>query len=342
MTKYLDNITNNIQKFFTGFITYDQMILLFHILIAITLLITCFVFFYQIKKYRIIERSVKKVYRSIENRERDREREEESFLLDSKRKIEKEGLLVKLDKKLTYSRIKRVFPWMKTEIYIILVIGMMALSFFGVQIFGGSFLTSLVGAAVPLIIFAATRSILTHINYVATENDLLNLLNLLKNYSISSDEINNIFYRVSKYLNNPLREALEECYYEGKTTGNNELAMTHLIEKIEHPKFKELIQNIEICGRYNADYAAILTNSRRTIQDYISAQKEQKSANKAEMYTFLILVAAGAICFSLMGNMMGINIWNLLVTTTTGHILSCYFIALIGIFFWKIVLFDKN
>lgn len=327
---------DKLSSFLLSSLTLEQLQIIAWVLIGLALTVGMCLFFYKIQKSHLISESIKKAYTKIDLNEKIRSRE------DGEKEEKENKFLSKMDKKLEYSGLKKIFDWMRTEIYIAIMIGSASVSFLITLLISGSLLASLcVGAGVVTLILFITNMLMFK-NYMSVENDLLNFLNLLKNYSISADEITIILYRVSKYLHDPLKTALMECYYEGKTTGNTELALIHLMNKIEHPKFKELIHNIEICGKYNADYSAILTNSRRTVQDYISARKEQKSSDRADLVTFLILFIAGGLCFIMMGNMLGISMWHELFTTTIGHVMCVYFVVLIGIFLWKNVLFNKE
>lgn len=308
-------------------------------LLAVILLSGFFLFFYQLKKFRVLHACVDKVKDKILQSERKRQKENRT---EKEEAGEHLGRMTKIDRSLVYSGLSKIFPWLSVEVYIVLLTAAVASAFFGIQMLSHSFPVSIMGGMTAYLMVTGVKSILMYRNYMSVENDLLNLLNLLKNYSISADEITLIFYRVAKYLNDPLKTALRECYYEGKTTGNNDLALFHMMEKIEHPKFKELVRNIEICGRYNADYSAILTNMRKTFQDYISAKKEQRSNNKAELLTFGILVGAGIFCFSIIGGLVNISIWERLATTTAGRFAVLYFLSVIAAFLWNIFFVDRK
>ena len=61
--------------------------------------------------------------------------------------------------------------------------------------------------------------------------------------------------KVCPYLDVPMRPALQECVSKARNTGNVEEALRNLELQIEHPQFRNLIRNLEICSRHEANYA---------------------------------------------------------------------------------------
>lgn len=51
-----------------------------------------------------------------------------------------------------------------------------------------------------------------------TNENLLKCLNFLGNYSLTAGEITMVLGQVSRYVEEPLKGALEECAYEAQTT----------------------------------------------------------------------------------------------------------------------------
>ena len=109
-----------------------------------------------------------------------------------------------------------------------------------------------------------------------TNENLLKCLNFLGNYSLTAGEITMILGQVSRYVEEPLKGALEECAYEAQTTGDSSLALLSMAERIEHPKIKELARNLEISIRYMADLTTLVDSSRRSAREYLRMEEERK------------------------------------------------------------------
>lgn len=343
--KELDKITVQFIQFMNKYLTGSQLILALRILCITVIFLSFFIFFYKVRKNDVVKTAIANLYNRIDLKERSRQIQvqKKSILgFEDKEEEEKESFLKKLDKKLSYAGLKQLFPWLKTEIYIAIIVVSVGIMFLLALRVTSNFVVSLLAGVFTYLLFLAIRSFLSFRNFKQTEDELLNFLNILKSYSVSSDEILTTFYRVSRHMSNPLKRVLEECYYEGKMTGNENTAMIHMINKIEHPKFKEIIQNIRICGKYNADYGAVIANSKEIVQNYIESREEQKTINKGERINFYIILAGGALCLYVMGGMLEVNIWHELAYTTIGNVILSFFIIIIGLFFWNVVFFDKS
>lgn len=341
--KQIDYYTNILKDFIYKYIPENIFPYVIYIIIFLIIFITFTKLFINMKKNHFLSNSLSSFYNSLENSNRTREKENKNdFINDETFNGQKKSFFRMLDNKLIYSRLTYYFPFLTTEIYLVIILCSMVIVYFILQFITKNFSTGLIGSIITLGIYMGIQSFMSYHNYKAVEDDLLDFLNLLKNYSISTNEITLIFHKISKYMRNPLSSLLEECYYESQTTGNNSLALKHLMNKVEHPKFKELIRNLEICGRYDSDYAEVLNSSRKTIQNYISAKKEQKAENKLEKNNFVILTIGCIICIYLITNLMKINIIQILTTTTSGKILGTIFIGIIILFIWNVVLFDKD
>lgn len=53
----------------------------------------------------------------------------------------------------------------------------------------------------------------------------------LGNYSLTAGEITSVLGQVSKYMEEPLRSAMEECAYEAQITGDHSTALLTMAER---------------------------------------------------------------------------------------------------------------
>ena len=93
-------------------------------------------------------------------------------------------------------------------------------------------------------------------------------------------------------MKEPLRSAVgNHATGQAVMTGNRYDAVWGLIYGIEHPKFQEIIRNLEICSRNEANYSEILGDMRRSLKIIYSRRKEEKEILKeGRIQTALILL----------------------------------------------------
>lgn len=316
-----------------------------HIEIMLRILIFIFVFltFYFVASYlsesKIIQNSVDNFYkRTIEN---ERGRREKEILIRQEDGVQDEhSLLYKLDLLIINSNIKKFFPFINTEIYIALIIITSAISFFLINFITGYWIMGVFGIAVVTIIFVLVIYVMAGINHKKTEENILTFVNLLENYSQSTDDIFAIFGRVYHYLEEPLRSAIEDCFYDGQT-GDKMAALNNLENKIEHGKFKEIIRNLNIASRHEANYAEIIEDSREMLRDYMANKQERHAAIQTGRIEVGIITLAACIVFYMLDQFLANSIMSVLLGTTVGNFLLLYVAIIIVVSIVKLMSFDK-
>ena len=156
-------------------------------------------------------------------------------------------------------------------------------------------------------------------DYKAVDENLLKFLDFLGNYSITSGEITSILYQISGYLDEPLRSVLEECYFEAQTLGDTNAALLGMTEKIQHPKFGEVIRNIEITMRYSADFTILVSQSRRSVREHMRMRQERKALAKEAWINMMILGAMTLVIFMTVENLVDVSMETVLFGTWVGR-----------------------
>lgn len=292
-------------------------------------IIFCFLFlgffllFWRIRWLALIAGLLRQTGENMEEAARLRLLENRKRLLA----IEKENSLwVRLEQELQYSGWKRRFPSLTAERWILgnLVAGVL-LFLFLLEVWGwkvGFLGTALMFGGEFLAIQAYKMKAMKSVN-----DNLLKFLDFLGNYSITAGEVTGIFHQVSRYVEEPLKSALEECCYEAQTTGDAGLALLSMAEKIEHPKFKELVRNMEINLRYCADFTRLVGNSRRSMRDYLKQRGERKSMIREAAINMALLLGMSAFVFLIVDRLIEVSIWTILIGTLPGQAA----LALLGI-----------
>lgn len=317
------------------------MLMGLHILMGASLLAGSFLLVRYLARYRIISTALK----------RGREQLQEQAWLGSRRYFgtfgtvaygEKETGFGRLDQKLQYSGLRHTFPFLTVEMYLFFLVLSAGIGYFLMLVLSGRPFLSLLALGCGPCCLQMLVSALCLKNYRQTEAEMTVLLNLLDSYSITASDLHGILYRISPFLREPLRTTLEECYYEVQTTGDTARALEHMTGKLEHPLFCQLVKNLEMSSRYNADYSSVVQGSRRSVQDYLAYRRKKKAISNVAKAEMTILGLAAAASFGLMGFIMNADIWNMLFHTGIGNGLLLFMAGVLLLFFWQVVLFDHD
>lgn len=288
-------------------------------------------FFLLFEKIRILRRfsdRLKKAKDDVAAASRQR-------MLEQRRQLialgEKHSLLFSLEKMLQYSGLKRRFPGLTPEWWIA---GNAAAA---AAVFGTGLLFSKAWqSAAVTVLFGAAEAVwlclLRTRNLRKVSENLLKLLDFLGNYSVTAAEATGIFGQVSRYLEEPLRSALDACCYEAQTTGDAGLALLSMAEKIEHPKFKELARNMEISIRYCADFSALVRSSRRSLREYLRLSQERRGMLREAAVNMALLLGMSAVILVTVGVLTGQSLETLLFQTLPGRVGTGILAVIFGLF----------
>lgn len=199
-----------------------------------------------------------------------------------------------LEQQLQYCGVKSRFPAVTAEWWLLAHLAAASILFTVISLLRG-----IQGAAaVFLICAAAERTLLWRLrkaNWQRTEENLTKLLDFLDNYSVASGEITGILGQISRYMEEPVRSALDVCCYEAGTTGDTGMALLAMAERIEHPKFKELARNLEVSVRYCADFSILVNSSRRGLREYLRVAQERRGMMREAAINLMLLAAMSAV-----------------------------------------------
>ena len=205
-----------------------------------------------------------------------------------------------MEQQLQYCGVKDRFPGITAEWWLLGHLAAASILFMTVSVFGGVWT-----AAVTLLVCAgAERLFLRRLrknNFRRTEENLTKLLNFLDNYSVASGEITGIFEQISRYMEEPVKSALDVCCYEAATTGDVGMALLAMAERIEHPKFKELARNMEVSVRYCADFSVLVNSSRRSLREYLRVAQERRGMLREAAINLTLLAGMSVVVLLVVG-----------------------------------------
>lgn len=246
---------------------------------------------------------------------------------------EKHSFWYSLERQLQYSGIRNRFPGITAEWWI----AGNALAGAAVFVIIGM-LGSVKAAMAALVLLGAAEwygmKKLRQLNLRRTERNLTKLLDFLGNYSVTSGEITGIFKQISRYMEEPLRSALDICCQQTATTGDTEMALRFMAEGLEHPKFKELVRNMEVSIRYCADFSALVDSSRRSLRESLRFSQERRAMVREAMINLALLGGMSAAVLLIVERLTGIDMRQLLTETWPGR-LGIGILLLIFLWFWS-------
>lgn len=249
--------------------------------------------------------------------------------------------ICRVEEFLCYCGVRRRFPWCTAEKWIAGNLFVLAGIFSLLQGFSGKFRiavcgTVLCGAAEYLILSTLRAGEVRSVN-----ENLLKCLNFLGNYSLTAGEITLALGQVSRYVEEPLKGALEECAYEARTTGDSSLALLSMAERIEHPKVKELARNLEVSIRYMADLTALVDSSRRSAREYLRMEEERKGMLREAGINMGLLMAMSLFALLTVDRLIDVSVWRTLTGTLPGHLAIGTYALIVFLFLRKLYGFHR-
>lgn len=294
--------------------------------------------FWWIRKESIIHNVMHQAYETLEQAAAKRVGDNRRSMLLLKRP---KGFLHHLEQMLLYSGLTRKFRFLTPEIYIAGNLFIAALIYFLFTIAGCAWWMSLGAILVFEVSVYLLQNLLVLRNYNAVDENLLKFLDFLGNYSITSGEVTAILSQISGYLEEPLKSVLEECYYEAQTSGDTSIALLSMAEKIQHPKFKELVRNLEISMRYSADFTILVNQSRKSIREHMRMRQERKALANEAWVNILILGVMTLVILKSVEALIGVPIEEMLLQTWVGRGCLAGIVVILFLFYKQVRKIDK-
>jgi len=239
------------------------------------------------------------------------------------------NVFFKIDLALIKSGIQVCFPFFTTEVFILFMAFMSVGIFVTLQVLFMSPAISVIGVSLFIFGVYILIKILLNRNTAKIEENIMKFVNLTENYSKVSDDITQILRYTVPFLDEPLKSAVNSCVLEMQITGDTYAAFKRLEIRVSHPKFGELIRNIEICSRHDTDYSSIIRRNREVLQEYLSEKQVRKSMANSARLNIVILYAGASVAMIMAENIGEISLLHLLLTTSAGNILLLLLSAVI-------------
>ena len=209
--------------------------------------------------------------------------------------------LARVDEELAYSGIKEKLKWITTEIYLIIVAILVAIVTTVMTLVAGLWAGVLGGAAV-ILTFKCILAVLANNRDKKTESAMLQFMNIVDNFSKTSDDLISILEKASRYIDEPLSSQIYDAVLEAKNTGDTLSALQMLQDKVKNKHFKVLIRNLEISSRFETNYSDIIEDCRDIFHDYLKSEKEKRSLRINGILEITTMLLCGFFCIYIIGD----------------------------------------
>ncbi len=310
----------------------------FKIILGISLYAAFFLLFAWFGRESMIRRLMHRTFESMDAAARQRVHDNRRLL---RLLQERKGFVHRVEQRLVYSGLIFRFRFLTPELWILGNLVLSAMGYFGALICTGSLLAALAVLAGMQVIRSAFENVLMARNYRSVNENLMKFLDFLGNYSISVGEVTGILNQISKYLDEPLSSVLDACYYEAQISGDVSLALLSMAEKIEHPRFKELVRNMEICVRYSADFTSLVSNSKRAVREHLRTRQERRSLVNEALVNLLILAGMSVVILLTVGQLIETSMQQILFQTVPGRICLAVIITIFMLLYRQMRSLDR-
>lgn len=255
---------------------------------------------------------------------------------------EKLSFFTKIDIALEMSRLKIYFPWVNTELVLLIVAMLTFAACMSILIFTKSFLYSGFVLLVCIFFFYMLIYILNaRITKIVDEN-LLQLSNLLYSYSNSINDLTTLFDTVAIQLDEPLQSAIKQCVNEIKVFGSDTSeAFGRLILKFHHRKLTELLQALEEGSHNSANYREIIRRCYESISTYKGQKEIRKTMVRGARLNVLIMIGVFILCLILVFSITQMTFYDFFFHSISGKMIFIYCMVIFLYTLWKLITMNK-
>ena len=248
--------------------------------------------------------------------------------------VKERGILLRVDKLLEEAGWRKFYSYFSSEVYFMLGFILSVLPAILSYMFSGALYVSFIIILLVWVVWGMLLYICAAMRYKKIQNQLMFFINLLENYSRTSDDLVDIISKTENYLEEPLRNTIAQFQWEAKHTGEIETAIGHLKTRLSHRKMQEIIQNLDMCRRHEANYAEIISDMRVSIQEYLKSKEERNGIRQSAKGSILVMMLVGVFIMKLVNGFVEGGIYNLLTSNVLGITILVYQILLIVFGLW--------
>lgn len=170
------------------------------------------------------------------------------------------------------------------------------------------------------------------------EKQMLSFMNLIENFSAADDDIVNICDRANQYMEEPLKEIINDFVMEARLYGDLDAAFDKVAARLSGTKLRDVFQNLKICSHHTTGYAEVIGDVRSFVKEYLKSKSIRNAVINSARVDLAALVIAGVIILKILNEFLSQNVLVILGASFMGIaiMLYCSVILLWGIYylFW--------
>ncbi len=238
---------------------------------------------------------------------------------------DKTNFFYKMDLMINQSGLRKHYKGISTEIICMLSMLMSMTGLVSTLLITQSGFLSIIVFITLLFFPYITLAIIADFNRKKVEAQIIHFLNMVENYTRTYDNIITIFGKIYPFLQEPMCSAVKECYVEATNTGNVSAAFRKLETKVVHDKFSEILRNLELCGKYEANYQLVVSQARDIMINYIKSKKKIKNIVNDAKLDFIILLISGVFLVGIIDSFIDNgSLLSILTNGPVGFIIIAY------------------
>lgn len=315
-----------------------KIIILARVLLSIlilTLLYSLFDVFREIHRQGYIQGFLGSITDKYIHRKKNREI---SMLLEGEK--EEKSFLERVDLLIERASLKVWLPFITSEILIVFTIFVAFTCAFIFQRISGVVVFSIaVFFSVIFLVFVLLKQLAKH-TYDKIDDQVLIYINILENLASSNSDIVEIMEKSLPYIKEPLKSYSAQFIFECKKGLPIYKAFKNFENKIESKRFRQLLKNLEVCSKYEANYKEILTKSRVIMKNYFTEKERRKKEIREGRIAIGTVLILGVFLINLVSSFND-NLHDQLKHTFIGNIIIGYNLFVIMLALYKLITLDK-
>lgn len=298
---------------------FDYDITYKHVIVLIAAMIMLLGFSYSMystyeffRKYGIIGRQIENIYQRICDINKKREQKNLAVLIERGNEDDKSVLSI-IDKIITYSGINKKFKWINTEVALSIdIVAMIVIVLLG-SIMTKDFIYAVLLAAIIEVGLAVALFVMANRNYIKVEDNLMQFIGCVENFSATGNDIIVILENVSRYIDPIIAREINRCVMEARNSGNTVASMARLEKSFQNRYWQLIIRNLSICSRYSCNYNEAVAQLKDVIEEYVVYEKERRERYRNNRIMIIILLCIGVVSMYYVSNIVDNTMINMLI-----------------------------
>lgn len=163
------------------------------------------------------------------------------------------------------------------------------------------------------------------------EDQMMTFLNLLENFSRTSDDIIYLLDRTNQYMKEPVYGMVNDFVLEARLYANLKVSFEKVCHRFKGTKMEEIFHVLWICSEHDANYAEVISDLKLSIKEYLKSKKIRKAIINSARVDLAALLFAGYFVLEMLDDFLCASAIGVCFGTPIGVALLVYSMVIIGI-----------